>query len=70
VDFVGLGSDFDGIEAGPRELNGVQDFPLITKALLDRGYSKKDIRKILERNFLRVFIKPTSLGLTDLFFFL
>ena len=61
VDFVGLGSDFDGIEAGPKELNGVQDFPLITKALLDRGYSKKDIRKILGENFLRVF-KTNQLG--------
>lgn len=55
VDHVGLGSDFDGIEAGPKELDGVQDFPLITKALLERGYSKKDIRKILGGNFLRVF---------------
>ena len=61
VDFVGLGSDFDGIEAGPKELNGVQDFPLITKALLERGYSKKDIRKILGENFLRVF-KANQLG--------
>lgn len=55
VDHVGLGSDFDGIEAGPRELNGVQDFPLITKALLERGYRKKDIKKILGENFLRVY---------------
>ncbi|HET9746391.1 MAG TPA: dipeptidase [Chitinophagaceae bacterium] len=55
VDYVGMGSDFDGIEAGPVELNGVQDFPLITKALLERGYSKKDIKKILGENFLRVF---------------
>jgi membrane dipeptidase len=55
VDHVGLGSDFDGIEAGPKELNGVQDFPLITKALLERGYSKKDVKKILGENFLRVF---------------
>jgi len=61
IDFVGLGSDFDGIEAGPKELNGVQDFPLITKALLDRGYSKKDVRKILGENFLRVF-KANQLG--------
>ena len=55
VDYVGLGSDFDGIEAPPKELNGVQDFPLVTKALLERGYSKKDINKILGENFLRVF---------------
>ena len=61
IDFVGLGSDFDGIEAGPKELNGVQDFPLITKALRDRGYNQKDIRKILGENFLRVF-KANQLG--------
>ena len=55
VDHVGLGSDFDGIESAPRELNGVQDFPLITKALLERGYSKKDTRKILGGNFMRLY---------------
>lgn len=55
IDHVGLGSDFDGISFAPRELNGVEDFPLITKALLERGYSKKQIRKILGENFIRVF---------------
>lgn len=54
VDHVGLGSDFDGIEAPPRELNGVEDFPLVTEAMLKRGYSPKDIRKILGENFIRV----------------
>lgn len=54
-DHVGLGSDFDGIESAPQQLDGVQDFPLITKALLERGYSKKDVRKILGGNFLRLF---------------
>jgi membrane dipeptidase len=55
VDHVGLGSDFDGIESAPQGLNGVEDYPKITEALLQRGYSKKDIRKILGGNFLRVF---------------
>lgn len=55
VDHVGMGSDFDGIEAPPRELNGVEDYPLVTKGLLERGYSKKDINKILGGNFIRVF---------------
>ncbi len=55
IDHVGMGSDFDGIEAPPLELNGVEDYPLVTKALLERGYSKKDIRKILGGNFIRVF---------------
>jgi membrane dipeptidase len=55
ADYVGMGSDFDGISAPPQHLNGVQDFPLITKALLERGYSKKDINKIMGGNFIRVF---------------
>jgi membrane dipeptidase len=55
VDYVGLGSDFDGIESAPKGLNGVEDFPKITEGLLQRGYSEKDIRKILGENFLRVF---------------
>jgi membrane dipeptidase len=54
IDHVGLGSDFDGIEAPPRELNGVEDFPKITEGLIQRGYSEKDIRKILGGNFVRV----------------
>ena len=55
IDHVGLGSDFDGIEASVVELNGVEDFPLVTKGLVERGYSKKDIEKILGENFIRVF---------------
>jgi membrane dipeptidase len=54
VDHVGLGSDFDGINSTPLQLNDVTDYPLITKALLERGYSKKNIRKILGGNFLRL----------------
>lgn len=54
VDHVGLGSDFDGIEAPPRELRGVEDFPKITEALRQRGYKKQEIRKILGGNFIRV----------------
>jgi membrane dipeptidase len=55
VDFVGLGSDFDGISSAPVGLDGVEDFPKITEGLLKRGYNKKDIGKILGGNFLRVF---------------
>jgi membrane dipeptidase len=62
VDHVGLGSDFDGIESTPQGLNGVEDFSKITAALLQRGYSEKDIRKILGRNFLRVFKSISASG--------
>ncbi len=54
VDHVGLGSDFDGINSAPQQLDDVTAMPLITKELLKRGYSKKDIRKILGENFLRL----------------
>lgn len=55
INYVGLGSDFDGINSAPRELEDITNYPLITKALIARGYSKKDIYKILGGNFLRVF---------------
>ena len=55
VDHVGLGSDFDGVNSLPQRLDDVTAMPLITKELLQRGYSKKDIRKILGENFLRIF---------------
>jgi membrane dipeptidase len=54
VDHVGMGSDFDGISFPPQELDDVTAYPLITKALLERGYSKNDIQKILGGNFIRV----------------
>jgi membrane dipeptidase len=54
IDYVGLGSDFDGINSSPQQLDDVTTYPLITKALLEKGYSKKDITKILGGNFLRV----------------
>jgi membrane dipeptidase len=54
-DYVGLGSDFDGIESAPKGLDDVSNMPLITKALVEKGYSKKDIEKILGGNFIRVF---------------
>jgi membrane dipeptidase len=55
VDHVGLGSDFDGIASAPQQLDDVTDMPLITQELLKRGYSKKDIKKMLGENFIRVF---------------
>ena len=56
IDHVGLGSDFDGVSgATPEGIDSAADLPKITQALLDRGYSADDIRKILGGNLLRVF---------------
>ena len=55
VDHVGLGSDFDGVSgATPEGIDSAADLPKITQALLDRGYSGDDIRKVLGGNILRV----------------
>jgi len=56
IDHVGLGSDFDGVSgATPQGIDSAADLPKITQALLDRGYSAEDIKKILGENLLRVF---------------
>jgi membrane dipeptidase len=56
IDHVGLGSDFDGVSgATPQGIDSAADLPKITQALLDRGYSAGDIKKILGGNLLRVF---------------
>jgi membrane dipeptidase len=56
VDHVGLGSDFDGVSgATPQGIDSAADLPKITQALLDRGYSAADIRRILGGNIMRVF---------------
>jgi membrane dipeptidase len=55
IDHVGLGSDFDGIHAVPHQLDDVSCYPYITQELLNRGYPRDDIRKVLGGNLLRVF---------------
>src|SRR6516225_5239529 len=52
IDHVGIGSDFDGIPSVPRGLEDVSKMPNLTAALLKRGYTEKDIRKIMGENFL------------------
>lgn len=54
VNHVGIGSDFDGIDVTPKELNGIHKLPLITKELKERGYSTAEIEKILGGNFLKL----------------
>ena len=54
VDHVGLGSDFDGINSTPKQLEDVSCYPYITQELLNRGHGKEDIQKILGGNILRV----------------
>ncbi len=54
VDYIGIGSDFDGTLFMPDGLEDVSKFPMLTAELIRRGYSDEDILKILGRNVLRV----------------
>lgn len=53
IDYVGLGSDFDGASM-PVDIQTARDIPKITLELLKRNYTEEDIRKILGLNNLRV----------------
>lgn len=56
VDYVGLGSDFDGVgDSLPEGLKDVSGYPNLVRGLLERGYSEEDIRKVLGENLLRVW---------------
>lgn len=55
VDYIGLGSDYDGGITPPNELYDGTCYPIITRKLIERGYTEIEIRKILGLNFLRVF---------------
>jgi membrane dipeptidase len=59
-DHVALGTDFDGGPTPPRGMRDVSDLPMITDAMLRRGYSDERIRKFLGGNLLRVFRQITE----------
>ena len=61
-DHVSLGSDFDGGPPLPRGIRDVRDLPMITDAMLRRGYSEARIRKFLGGNLLRAFREITEQG--------
>jgi membrane dipeptidase len=55
IDYVAIGSDFDGIDSTPAGLEDVACFPALTQSLLEEGYSRNEVEKIMGENFLRVF---------------
>ena len=61
-DHVALGTDFDGGPTLPKDMRDVRDLPMITDAMLQRGYSEERIRKFLGGNILRVFRQITGKG--------
>lgn len=62
TDHIGIGSDFDGIDETLSPLTDVSKMPLLTEALLSRGFNKEETAKILGRNFLRILKQTLSGG--------
>jgi membrane dipeptidase len=59
IDHVCIGSDYD-LGNIPKALDRADKLPALTKALLERGYSHRDVRKINGANFMRVFGAVTA----------
>ena len=57
VDYVGIGSDYDGVEIMPTGLENVSKLPFLTKKLIEHGYTIREVRKILGGNFKRIFME-------------
>jgi membrane dipeptidase len=56
IDYVGLGSDFDGVgDSLPTGLKDVSQYPNLIFTLMKRGYSKEDIAKVCYKNVFRVW---------------
>lgn len=62
IDCVGIGSDFDGVPRLPRQMSDVSCYPYITQVMLDRGYTKEQIHKVLGGNLMRVFAEAESVS--------
>jgi len=65
IDHVGIGADFDGANDMPEGAQDVSMLPNITYELLKRGYSERDIRKILGENLLRVMAAAERVARTS-----
>ncbi|WP_290611447.1 dipeptidase [Arsukibacterium sp. UBA3155] len=66
IDYVGIGSDYDGVgDSLPIGLKDVATYPNLIQGLLERGYSKQDIDKILSGNLLRVWREVEAYAATQ-----
>jgi len=57
IDCCAIGSDFDGMTEYPVDLKNSSDFPALWKALLQTGFSEKDVRKIAYENLANYIVQ-------------
>tara|TARA_Y100001970_G_C14238977_1_gene863692 strand:+ start:2198 stop:3385 length:1188 start_codon:yes stop_codon:yes gene_type:complete len=60
IDHVGIGADWDGVEILPKGIETIDKLPFLTERLLARGFSEREVKKILGDNFKRVFREVTG----------
>jgi membrane dipeptidase len=60
IDRVGIGSDFDGVLGPPNGLDDVSKMPALIAVLMERGYTERNLKKILGENYLRVIREVTE----------
>ena len=60
IDHVGIGSDFDGVSGPPNGLDDVSKMPVLIAVLMERGYTERNLKKILGENHLRVIREVTG----------
>ncbi len=65
IDYIGIGSDYDGVPLLPEGMKGSEDLALVTYEMLRRGYSEKDILKVLGGNFLRAFAQAEKVARSE-----
>ena len=54
IDYVGIGSDYDGIEVTPDGMENISHMPVLFEELRSRGYTQADLEKIASDNFFRI----------------
>jgi len=64
INYIGLGADFEGFHGGVKGLEDVSRYPALLAELLNRGYSKEDIKKIAGANLLRAFRQAEKVAAT------
>lgn len=62
IDHVGIGSDFDGVPKLPKQMDDVSCYPKLTQIMLDRGYTKEQIHKVLGGNLMRTFAEAEKVS--------
>jgi membrane dipeptidase len=60
VDYVGISTDFGGFPVNLKGMENASEYQNIAQALLNRGYSREDVAKIMGENLLRLFDEVVS----------